>query len=217
MNLVEAKKMSVSYSGACALNEVSFTIEAGKATLFLGRSGSGKTTLLKCIAQIQRSYSGELTIDGVGIGYVAQQLNLFPHLTVLDNCAHPLVHVLGMKLNEAKSKAQQTLERLGVGHLASRKPKELSGGQAQRVAIARALCMNPRLILLDEPSSALDPESTAQLVGVLKMLLNDGVTIALSTHDMPFAKQIFDKAYFMEAGRIVDDESAINKIAAFLM
>lgn len=230
MSLVEAKNLKVTYDGAvtASVNDVSFTIEFGLTTVFLGRSGSGKTTLLKCIAQLQSGYSGELCFEGApisslsaverarSIGFVAQQLNLFAHFTVLDNCMHPQVHVLGLAHDEAKKKAMQMLEHLEVAHLASRKPRELSGGQAQRVAIARALCMSPKLILLDEPSSALDPESTLALVALLKTLLADGITIALSTHDMPFAKQILDRAYFVEAGKI-NHESATNKIARFLV
>src|SRR5688572_11921783 len=192
LNLVYPKATSPS------LKDINFSIEAGRSTLFLGRSGSGKTSLLKCIAQLNQHYTGDVLFDGVpisqmtrsdrakSIGFVAQQFNLFPQFSVLENCVHPQMHVLGASRSAAAQTAEKLLEHLEISHLKARRPKELSGGQAQRVAIARALCMNPKLLLLDEPTSALDPESTEQLAGLLKRLLVDGVTIAVSTHDMAF-------------------------------
>lgn len=237
MSLIKATNLHVVYNNAslASLKGVSFTIEQGKTTLFLGRSGSGKTTLLKCIAQLNDDYTGEIEFDGAkisdmiaaqrakSIGFVAQHFNLFPHLTVLENCVHPQVHVLGSMLGAALETAEEVLEHLEIAHLRHKKSRELSGGQAQRVAIARALCMNPKLLLLDEPTSALDPESAKQLANVLQKLIADGITVAVSTHDMVFAKLILDRAYFMESGEIVEFfdvnlplNSASNKIARFL-
>lgn len=218
MKLIEASSLQLLYakSDHPALQSINFSIDEGRTTCFLGKSGSGKTSLLKCIAHLITHYDGDLTYLGKpialmsrrervsAIGYVAQQFNLFEHMSVLDNCVHPQVHVLNRSLHEATQTAHSILSHLGIESLNARKPKELSGGQSQRVAIARALVMNPKVLLLDEPTSALDPESIAQLRSLLSMLLKEGISIAISTHDMSFAKSLLDKAYFLEEGRIVE-------------
>ena len=238
MSLISVSDLKLVYTSSNhpALEYINATIEAGRTTFFLGRSGSGKTSLLKCLAHIIQHYSGEIRyLDQLlpsmtrqervkAVGYVAQQLNLFPHMSALENCVHPQMHVLNQNLVVATKNAISILEKLGLpAHLHSRKPKELSGGQAQRVAIARALCMNPKVLLLDEPTSALDPESTAQLRNILQMLLKDGVSIAISTHDMTFAKSMLDRAYFMQDGQIVESfdknlhsETAMSRIQGYL-
>jgi polar amino acid transport system ATP-binding protein len=199
-----------------ALNDVSFTIDEGRITLFLGKSGSGKTSLLKCISNIISEFTGRLFYQdrliknmspkerASHLGFVSQSFDLFPHMTVLKNCTHPQIHVLGKSMDDAIANAKAKLISLGIGEYIDRYPYELSGGQKQRVSIARALCMDSKLLLLDEPTSALDPESSKQLVVIIKSLIEEGVTIALSTHDMTFAKNLLDRIYFMRDGHIVE-------------
>lgn len=218
MILINAKDLCLSYRNnkKPALDHVSFNVEEGRITQFLGKSGSGKTTLLKCIANLNSNFSGTLTYRdrpikemsskerASHIGFVAQSFDLFPHMDAITNCIHPQVHVLKRSFSEAKAIALAQFVHLGMKEYAERFPEELSGGQKQRVSIARALCMNSRLLLLDEPTSALDPESSKKLVEILRLLNREGVTIALSTHDMTLAKNLSDMIYFMENGQIVE-------------
>lgn len=218
MSLINAKNLVLYYKSnkLPALENVSFSVDEGRITLFLGKSGSGKTTLLKCIANLITKFTGDLTYKNrpikdmsardraTHIGFVAQSFDLFPHMNALSNCTHPQVHVLKRSEEEAKSIALMQLAHLGMNDYVDRFPNELSGGQKQRVSIARALCMNSRLLLLDEPTSALDPESSRKLVEILRVLNKEGVTIALSTHDMSLAKNLLDRIYFMKDGRIIE-------------
>lgn len=222
MNLINAQNLTLRYANRneLALDNISFTVLDKRITLFLGKSGSGKTTLLKCIANLNNNFGGSLTYKdkaikamspqerATHIGFVAQSFDLFPHMTVLENCTHPQIHVLKRNKEDAKKVAKDKLEHLGLGEFLTRLPKELSGGQKQRVSIARALCMDSRLLLMDEPTSALDPESSKMLVEILKTLNREGVTIALSTHDMTFAKNLLDRVYFMRNGHIVEEFDA---------
>jgi polar amino acid transport system ATP-binding protein len=218
MILIHAKDLTLAYRNneLLALDHVSFDIESGRITQFLGKSGSSKTTLLKCIANLNSHFKGELTYQNqpiktmspeeraTRIGFVAQSFDLFPHMDAITNCIHPQVHVLKRTFEESKTIAEAQFVHLGMKDYAKRYPEELSGGQKQRVSIARALCMNSRLLLLDEPTSALDPESSKKLVEILRLLNKEGVTIALSTHDMTLAKNLSDVIYFMSNGRIVE-------------
>jgi len=218
MSLITAKNLTLYYgkNRLAALDNVSFSIDEGRITQFLGKSGSGKTTLLKCIANLNSQFEGELTYKNrpikamsakeraSHIGFVAQSFDLFPHMNALKNCTHPQIHVLKRSEAEAKKKAITQLAHLGMSDFADRYPHELSGGQKQRVGIARALCMNSRLLLLDEPTSSLDPESSKKLVEILRTLHSQGVTIALSTHDMTLAKNLLDRIYFMKDGRVIE-------------
>lgn len=221
MSLITGKNISLHYpkSPHPALSQVNFEIPAGRMTLFMGKSGSGKTSLLRCIANLITDYTGEIAFQDKpikklskaerahSIGFVAQQFNLFPHLAVIDNCTQPQQLVLGRSQEESTQKAAELLASLGIDHLATRKPGQLSGGQMQRVAIARALCMDAKALLLDEPTSALDPESTGKLREILNILLKQGVSIAISTHDMSFAKSVFDRGYFLESGKILEESA----------
>jgi len=202
------------------LNDVSFGIEQGRITSFIGKSGAGKTSLLKCVANLIDSYQGSITFRDTAIktlsakervshvGFVFQQFNLFPHMTVLQNCMHPLVTVLEMGEEAARTKAIEGLGLVAMDAYAASHPHQISGGQQQRVAIARALALNPQVLLFDEPTSALDPESTKSLQDVLLNLRSAGITIAVSSHDMPFIKGVLDKVYFLEQGTIIDSFDA---------
>lgn len=199
------------------LKDVSFELRQGRITTFMGQSGAGKTTLLKCIANLHSQYEGIITCNernlrtlspverASTIGFVLQQFHLFPHLSVLHNCTYALVEALGLSEKEAEQRALEVLDSLGMQSFSQVFPSQLSGGQQQRVAIARALVLRPQVLLLDEPTSALDPDSKKSLESLLLELNAKGITIALSSHDMPFIRKIMDYVYFMEQGAIVEE------------
>lgn len=237
--MISGKNISWKYKykkgTSLVLNDVSFVIRKGRITIFMGPSGAGKTTLLKCIAHLNSAYDGIISCDGKDmahfnaleraptIGFVLQQFHLFPHLTVLKNCTYALIHTLKMDEAEAEAMAIKTLHVLKMQPFIHSLPSQLSGGQQQRVAIARALVLNPEILLLDEPTSALDPESKKDLETLLLELNAQGITIALSSHDMPFIRKIMDFVYFMEQGELVEEWdqktealASKNKINQFL-
>lgn len=199
------------------LKDVSFEIRKGRITTFMGQSGAGKTTLLKCIANLYSEYEGIITCNGnditnfnaleraTTIGFVLQQFHLFPHLSVLKNCTYALVNTMKIEEAEAEKMASETLNVLSMQRFIHSFPSQLSGGQQQRVAIARALVLRPEILLLDEPTSALDPESKKDLESLLLELNAKGITIALSSHDMPFIRKIMDYVYFMEQGELIEE------------
>ncbi len=222
-------------NSALVLKSLSFELKKGRITTFMGKSGAGKTTLMKCLANLNSHYEGIITCNekdirtlnpvarASTIGFVLQQLHLFPHFTVLKNCTYALVNVQGINIIEAEIKAIEMLKALGMQDYINFLPGQLSGGQQQRVAIARALVLEPEILLLDEPTSALDPESKKSLELLLLDLSEKGITIALSSHDMPFIRRIMDYVYFMEQGQIVeeldqkiDDLLSKKKIKQFL-
>jgi ABC-type polar amino acid transport system ATPase subunit len=199
------------------LKNVSFELKQGRITTFMGQSGAGKTTLLRCMANLHTYDEGVITCEGRDlktlssierastIGFVLQQFHLFPHLSVMQNCTYALIEALKLGKEEAESRALEILHLLGMQSFIDAFPAQLSGGQQQRVAIARALVMRPQVLLLDEPTSALDPESKKSLESLLLDLNARGITIALSSHDMPFIRKIMDDVYFMENGEIVEE------------
>lgn len=211
--MVDIKNLSVILGKQRILKSISCTLLPGRITLFIGKSGAGKTTLLKSLVGLTPIAEGSIDIDGSKlsalsakqrsetIGYVFQDFNLFPHLTVFQNCMDPLL-IHGVPEKEAQNRVHAVLQQLGMDEHSAKYPKELSGGQQQRVAIARALCLKPRVLLLDEPTASLDPINTAILVDILKTLVAQGLTIALSSQDMSFVRQVFDIVYYMESGEI---------------
>lgn len=214
--MIRGKNVSCTLGSKKILHNIDFSLTEGRITTFMGVSGAGKTTLLRAMSQLTTHYTGEITASGVDmksltlperaktVGFVFQQFHLFPHLSALQNCIFPLIKVLGMNKEEATKRAKSILTHLGCGDLVERLPRELSGGQQQRVAIARALVMQPEVLLLDEPTSALDPESKKSLFDLLVQLKSEGVTIAFSSHDMPFIEKILDRVYFMQEGEVVE-------------
>lgn len=222
--MIEVKHVTLIQNNTCLLYDVSCELLPGHITAFIGESGSGKTSLLKCISQLYPNYSGFITYNGVLlssytpqeriaiIGLVSQQINLFPHMTALENCMHPLINVLGFDHESAKIKALHTLASLGIAELANNYPTVLSGGQQQKIAIARALVLNPRVLLFDEATATLDPRSEDKLHRVFKELSVAGIAIAISSHDMDFVRNVSDRIYFMEHGRIVEQCDAKDKL-----
>jgi ABC-type polar amino acid transport system ATPase subunit len=213
--MVSVNNVTVHSGNQTILNDVSLSFVPGTITTIIGDSGAGKTTLLKSIVGLMPISTGTIMINGKSlqeflprqraeaIGCVFQDFNLFPHLTVLENCIDPL-QVHGIAYHDACARAIAVLQELGMAAYLGRYPSQLSGGQQQRVAIARALCLNPRVLLLDEPTASLDPFNTDLLVGILKTLAQRGLTIVVSSQDMDFVRKIIDRAYFMQSGTVAE-------------
>ncbi|HEV8051246.1 MAG TPA: ATP-binding cassette domain-containing protein [Parachlamydiaceae bacterium] len=200
------------------LQGISVCFRKGEISLLTGRSGAGKSSLMRCMAQLETTYEGQVLFNGQSIqglaaskraqtlSYIAQGYALFPHLTALENCSQPLQVVAKMQMSEARQKAMDVMRSLGMGEYGSAYPSELSGGQQQRIAIARALALDPQILLLDEPSSALDPDNSKQLAKILKELASQGKTIVISTQDMLFAEQLQGTCYCIDNGRLQGSE-----------
>jgi polar amino acid transport system ATP-binding protein len=201
-------------SGKPILENISCKILPERITALIGKSGSGKTTLLRCIAQLQDISSGSIMLQEKNLlelsvperaqllGFVFQDFNLFAHLTVLENCMQPLMVTQNLPEQAAKKRVLEVLDQFDMSAYQASYPSQLSGGQQQRVAIARALALGPKILLLDEPSSALDPENTQILITLLKQLCNAGITIVLASQDMDFVRKIQDRVYLMSDGQI---------------
>jgi len=204
-----------------ALDDINAEVKKGEVVVVCGPSGSGKSTLIRTVNRLEEIQSGSLTVDGTDIqaasnrgsalnrmrsriGFVFQSFNLFPHLSVLDNIALSPIKVLGAKREDARTKALQLLTRVGLANKAQAYPAQLSGGQQQRVAIARALAMEPPAMLFDEPTSALDPEMVGEVLTVMRVLADEGMTMMCVTHEMGFARDVADRIWFMDAGRILE-------------
>jgi glutamate/aspartate transport system ATP-binding protein len=194
-------------------------IAKGEVVVICGPSGSGKSTLIKCINGLEPFKLGTITVDGVSvgdratnlpklrsrIGMVFQNFELFPHMTAVENIVLAQQKVLGRDRASAEAKAQVLLERMGLAEHGAKYPAQLSGGQQQRVAIARALAMDPIAMLFDEPTSALDPEMITEVLDVMVKLAEDGMTMAVVTHEMGFARKVAHRVVFMDQGAIVED------------
>ena len=201
------------------LKDISLDVAEGEVVVLLGPSGSGKSTLLRCLNQLETATSGQIIIDGhdvtdrhtdinkvrENIGMVFQHFNLFNHLTVMDNMTLAPVHLKLATKEEARRRAEQLLQRVGLEDKAQAYPSQLSGGQKQRVAIARALAMKPDIMLFDEPTSALDPEMVGEVLAVMKELAREGMTMVVVTHEIGFAREVADRVIFMEGGYIVEE------------
>lgn len=197
------------------IQDVSLEFPAGEITLLLGKSGAGKSSLLRCLAHLESSYEGEILYQGQNLkefraeerasrlSFIAQSYALFPHLTALINCSQPLEVVFRKTPEDAEKIALKAMASLGMESYSSSYPCELSGGQQQRIAIARALALNPNVLLLDEPSSALDPQNSHQLARILCNLAAQRKTIVIATQDMGFVSRLSVGAYLLEEGRVV--------------
>ncbi|MFO7528631.1 MAG: amino acid ABC transporter ATP-binding protein [Marinobacter sp.] len=202
-----------------ALNNVSNHIGRGEVVVIIGPSGSGKSTLLRTLNGLESIDEGSITIDGVSlsdkktcmnklrteVGMVFQHFNLFENKTCLENIVLPQVVVLKRDRKEAEKVARQLLEKVGIPDREKNYPRQLSGGQQQRVAIARALAMQPKMMLFDEATSALDPETVSGVLNLMKQLARDGMTMAVVTHEMGFAREVADRVIFMDGGEIVEE------------
>ena len=201
------------------LKNINLNVDTGEKIVICGPSGSGKSTLIRCINRLEEHQNGSINVDGVeltsnlkniaeirsDVGMVFQSFNLFPHLSVLENCTLGPVWVRKMPRNDANELAMGLLERVKIPEQAEKYPGQLSGGQQQRVAIARSLCMQPKVMLFDEVTSALDPEMIKEVLDVMIELAESGMTMLVVTHEMGFARQVANRVIFMDAGEIVEE------------
>ena len=218
MKVLEMSGVRKAFGSNVVLNGVDFTVDRGECVVLIGASGSGKSTLLRCANLLETVDDGVITFEGEDItdprvngdevrsrmGLVFQSYNLFPHLTVIGNVTLALRKVHGVAAAEAEQRGLAMLDRVGLAEKAKARPDDLSGGQQQRVAIARALVANPRLMLLDEVTSALDPELVGEVLDLLSDLKAEGVTMLLNTHEMGFARDVADCIVFMDDGAVVE-------------
>ncbi len=226
--VVLARNVQKSFNGVQVLKGIDLEVHRGKVVAILGPSGSGKSTFLRCINHLEKMEAGSIQVDGVQIGYVEkdgkleeapysvtakqrsrigmvfQSFNLFPHMTVLENVMEVPVHVHGENPDIVRERALNLLARVGLAEKANEYPKRLSGGQQQRVSIARALCIKPDLLLFDEPTSALDPQLVGEVLGVIRQLADDGFTMVVVTHEIPFTREVADWVVFMADGVVVE-------------
>ena len=199
------------------LKGVNLHIKPQEVVALIGPSGSGKSTLLRCMNYLEEPTSGKVTVAGTPldgeaninkvreeVGMVFQRFNLFPHMTALENIMLAPLKVKKVGKEEAEKKARELLERVGLADKADNYPSQLSGGQQQRVAIARALAMEPKVMLFDEPTSALDPEMVGEVLDVMRSLAKDGMTMAIVTHEMGFAREVADRVLFIDGGGILE-------------
>jgi polar amino acid transport system ATP-binding protein len=221
-NVLELARIRKSFGAELVIDDLSLVVPEHTATVLIGASGSGKSTLLRCINLLETIDDGEIFLDGQEIsdptinvdtvrrklGMVFQSFNLFPHKTVLENITLSPIKVHGKTRDEANEQALQLLSRFGLADKADQYPDRLSGGQQQRVAIIRSLAVNPRLLLLDEVTSALDPVLVNEVLSAVRELKSDGMTMVLATHEMGFATQVADEVCFLESGKIVERGSA---------
>ena len=217
--MIRITNLKKSFKDLEVLKGINIDVHRGEKVVVLGPSGSGKSTMLRCINALEVPDSGTILVDGVEVtsrhtnlnrlrehlGMVFQRFNLWPHKTVLENVMLGQMVVSGRTREEARAKALQTLERVGLASKANDYPARLSGGQQQRVGIARALAMEPKAILFDEPTSALDPELVGEVLAVMKSLADEGMTMVVVTHEMGFAREVADRVIFMDGGVIVEE------------
>lgn len=219
--LIVVKDVKKYYKGEVikALDGINLTINEGEVVVIIGPSGSGKSTMLRCLNLLEIPTDGEIIFEGENLlgkktnidkhrqkmGMVFQHFNLFPHMTVMKNMTIAPTKLRIKNKEEAEAKAKELLEVVNLADRAEAYPKQLSGGQKQRIAIARALCMDPEVMLFDEPTSALDPEMVGEVLSVMKDLARRGMTMAVVTHEMAFAREVATRVIFMDAGRIIEE------------
>ncbi|UCZ53932.1 amino acid ABC transporter ATP-binding protein [Bacillus shivajii] len=217
--MINVTDLYKSFGDLEVLKGINAKVDEKEVVCVIGPSGSGKSTFLRCLNLLEEVTSGEIMIDGVSItdpkvdinnlrskvGMVFQHFHLFPHMTVLDNVTLGPQKVKGINKKEAEKRALSLLEKVGLSNKAKAYPESLSGGQKQRVAIARALAMNPKVMLFDEPTSALDPELVGDVLGVMKDLAKEGMTMVVVTHEMGFAREMGDRVIFMDDGKIMEE------------
>lgn len=222
MYMIETKNLTKSFGPLTVFENLNVKVKKGEVLVIIGPSGSGKSTFLRCLNHLEEPNGGEIFIEGEKIniknktqirniikkiGMVFQNFNLFPHMTVLQNVMEAPITVKDEDKNEVLKISEELIEKVGLKDKLSYYPSKLSGGQKQRVAIARALAMKPDLMLFDEPTSALDPELVGEVLGVMKNLASEGMTMVVVTHEMGFAKEVADRVIFMDGGKIVEEGS----------
>ena len=236
--VLQVNGLNKSFGEKAVLKDVSFQLKTGEILAIIGPSGAGKTTILRCINGLEKSDKGTVKIDGAylcrdynnkivyanneqmkfirkRIGLVFQNYNLFPHMSVMENIMEALINALGIRKKEAKNRALELLNTMGLVDKKDSYPFELSGGQKQRVAIARACALNPKIMCLDEPTSALDPELREGIANIIEDLAKNDMGVLIITHDMAFAERVANKVIFMEDGRIIKEgskEDFFNKL-----
>ena len=217
-NIIELKNVNKWFDKFQVLKEINLEVKPKEKIVVCGPSGSGKSTLIRCINRLEEHQEGSIVVDGneisentknienirAEVGMVFQQFNLFPHLSILDNCSLAPIWVKKLPKRQAEELAMENLKRVQIEDQAAKFPGQLSGGQQQRAAIARALCMEPKIMLFDEPTSALDPEMIKEVLDVMVDLAKGGMTMIVVTHEMGFAKEVADNMIFMDEGRIVE-------------
>lgn len=215
--LLRVQRLRKKFGSLVVLDGIDLSVRAGEVVVIIGASGSGKSTFLRCLNRLESIDEGEIIFDGQSaldrpdyeirqkIGMVFQQFNLFPHLTALDNLTIGPRKIKGIPRATAEDQARALLDKVGLGEKERSYPRQLSGGQQQRVAIARALMMRPKMMLFDEATSALDPELVGEVLSVMRQLAADGLTMAIVTHEMHFARDVGDRIIFMDGGKIIED------------
>ena len=216
--MIELKGLNKYYGDLHVLKDIDLEVAEGEKVVIIGPSGSGKSTLIRCVDYLEEPTTGEVVIDGTPLtkknhlemartysSMVFQGFNLYPNMTVLGNLTLAPIKLQKKSKEEAVAAAMDALKRVGLAHKAGEYPQNLSGGQQQRVAIARALSMNPHVMLFDEATSALDPELVRDVLGVMRDLAHDGMTMIVVTHEMGFARDVADRVVFMDGGVIVEE------------
>lgn len=217
--LIKVEALEKAFGKLNVLNGINIEIKRGEVVVIIGPSGCGKSTFLRTLNLLEEPTAGHIYFEGTDItgkssninihrqkiGMVFQQFNLFPHMTILNNMTLAPIKLLKLSKIDAEKRAMELLERVGLADRANAYPAQLSGGQKQRVAIVRALCMQPDVMLFDEPTSALDPEMVGEVLEVMKSLANDGMTMAVVTHEMGFAREVADRVIFIDEGVIAEE------------
>ena len=218
---IEIRKMNKWYGQFHVLRDIDLTVTRGERIVICGPSGSGKSTMIRCINRLEEHQSGDIIVDGTEltndlknidkvrseVGMVFQHFNLFPHLTILENCTLAPIWVRKIPKKQAEETAMHFLTKVKIPDQALKYPGQLSGGQQQRVAIARSLCMRPRIMLFDEPTSALDPEMIKEVLDTMIELAEEGMTMLCVTHEMGFAQAVANRVVFMDQGQIVEQNA----------